>query len=371
MTIGKGCAIRGWGVALPSRVVTNQDLSSILDTTDEWIVERSGIHQRHVATGPFVADEAPNAAGGAGTTGQLAVQAAVAAMRSAGIVAGDVDLVILCTSTPDKQMPATAALVAGELGIRGGAMDLNAVCAGFLHGLITSAGLVGAGVERVLVIGSETMTRMLDWSDRSTAFLFGDGAGAFILEAVDGPGGLMGWDLGVDGTLAHLLYADHGAGMKMKGSEVFRNAVRVTVESANLSMERAGVKAADIDLFVPHQANARIIESVAQRLGIGDDRTVCTIGSTGNTSSASIPFALVDAIEAGRLRAREPGPPGRIRLGPLLGIGRLAVGRPGPQRAARLSTGRAGRRGATHRGTVGRRPARPDRFLDDRRRLIG
>jgi 3-oxoacyl-[acyl-carrier-protein] synthase-3 len=199
-------------------------------------------------------------------------------------------------------MPATAALVAGELGVRGGAMDLNAVCAGFLHGLITSAALIGAGVDRVLLIGSETMTRTLDWGDRSTAFLFGDGAGALVIEGVDGPGGLLGWDLGVDGTLAHLLYADHGSGMRMKGSEVFRNAVRVTVESANLSMERAGVKPPDIDLFVPHQANARIIESVAQRLGIDHGRTVCTIGSTGNTSSASIPFALVDAVETGRLR---------------------------------------------------------------------
>jgi 3-oxoacyl-[acyl-carrier-protein] synthase-3 len=297
MTIGKGSAIRGWGVALPSRVVTNQDISSILDTTDEWIVERSGIHQRHVASGPFAAD--PD---GAGSTGRLAVQAAAAAVESAGIRPGDVDMVVLCTSTPDKQMPATAALVAGELGIHGGAMDLNAVCAGFLHGLITSASLIGAGVARVLLIGSETMTRTLDWSDRSTAFLFGDGAGALVLEGVDGSGSLMGWDLGVDGTLAHLLYADHGSGMRMKGSEVFRNAVRVTVESANLSMERAGVKAQDIDLFVPHQANARIIESAAQRLGIDQDRTVCTIGSTGNTSSASIPFALVDAVETGRLR---------------------------------------------------------------------
>jgi 3-oxoacyl-[acyl-carrier-protein] synthase-3 len=146
------------------------------------------------------------------------------------------------------------------------------------------------------------MTRTVDWTDRTTAFLFGDGAGAVVLDVVDGPGSLLGWDLGVDGTLSHLLYADHGSGMRMKGAEVFRNAVRVSVESAGLSMERAGVKASDIDLFVPHQANARIIESVAQRLGIDPDRTANTIGSTGNTSSASIPFALVDAVETGRLR---------------------------------------------------------------------
>ena len=298
-----GGVITGWGTALPPTIVSNKDLTSILDTTDEWIVERSGIRQRHVAAGPFAVPAGGSPTEGVtGTTGRLAVRAAVAALACGGIRSEDVDMVILCTSTPDKQMPATAALVAGELGIHGGAMDLNAVCAGFLHGLITSASLIGSGVGRILLIGSETMTRTLDWTDRSTAFLFGDGAGALILDAVDGPGALMGWDLGVDGTLSHLLYADHGSGMKMKGSEVFRNAVRVTVESANLSMERAGVKASDIDLFVPHQANARIIEAVAQRLGIDHDRTVCTIGSTGNTSSASIPFALVDAIEAGRLR---------------------------------------------------------------------
>ncbi len=301
MTNGSGSTIRGWGVALPDTVVTNHDLSALLDTTDQWIVERSGIRERHVAAGPFATDHATGRSM-VGTTGLMAVEAARSALSSSGVRPEDVGMVILCTATPDKQMPATAALVAGELGIHGGAMDLNAVCAGFIHGLITTTGLIGAGVDKVLLIGSETITRAVDWTDRTTAFLFGDGAAALVLEAVEGRGQLLGWDLGVDGNLAHLLFADHGSGMMMKGPEVFRNAVRVTVESSNLAMERAGVKAADIDLFVPHQANARIIESVTQRLGIESDRTVCTIGSTGNTSSASIPFALVDAIEADRLR---------------------------------------------------------------------
>jgi 3-oxoacyl-[acyl-carrier-protein] synthase-3 len=199
-------------------------------------------------------------------------------------------------------MPATAAMVAGELGIHCGAMDVNAVCAGFMHGLVTAAGLIAGGVEPILLIGSETLTRAVDWTDRSTAFLFGDGAAAVVLGAVEGDGSLLGWDLGVDGTLSHILYADHGFGMVMKGREVFRNAVRVTVESAKLSMEQAGVTASDIDLFVPHQANARIIGSVAGRLGIRPDRIASIIDSTGNTSSASIPLALIDSIEAGRLQ---------------------------------------------------------------------
>ncbi len=301
MTNSSGSTIRGWGVALPDTVVTNHDLSSLLDTTDQWIVERSGIRERHVAAGPFAtADVAGD--GMTGTTGQMAVRAARSALLSSGIAPEDVGMVVLCTATPDKQMPATASLVAGELGIHGGAMDLNAVCAGFIHGLITTTSLIGAGVDKVLLIGSETITRAVNWTDRTTAFLFGDGAAALVLEAVEGRGQLLGWDLGVDGSLAHLLFADHGSGMRMKGPEVFRNAVRVTVESSNLAMERAGVKASEIDLFVPHQANARIIESVGQRLGIEGAKTVCTIGSTGNTSSASIPFALVDAIEGDRLR---------------------------------------------------------------------
>jgi 3-oxoacyl-[acyl-carrier-protein] synthase-3 len=180
-------------------------------------------------------------------------------------------------------------------------MDVNAACAGFTYGLVTAAGLVAAGMERVLLIGAETLTRATNWADRTNAFLFGDGAGAVMIEAVPGDGSLLGWDVGVDGKLVSLLYADHGSGMAMRGQEVFRKAVRVTVDSALLSMERAKVSIDDIALFVPHQANLRIMDAVATRLGLPPDRVASVIDRTGNTSSASVPLALVDAVEAGRV----------------------------------------------------------------------
>jgi 3-oxoacyl-[acyl-carrier-protein] synthase-3 len=180
-------------------------------------------------------------------------------------------------------------------------MDLNAACAGFTYGLVTAAGLVAAGMERVLLIGAETLSRATNWEDRTNAFLFGDGAGAVVVEAVPGEGSMLGWDLGVDGSLVDLLYADHGLGMAMRGQEVFRKAVRVTVDSARLSLERAKATIDDIALFVPHQANIRIMEAAASRLGLPAERIASTIDRTGNTSSASIPLALVDALDNGRL----------------------------------------------------------------------
>jgi 3-oxoacyl-[acyl-carrier-protein] synthase-3 len=180
-------------------------------------------------------------------------------------------------------------------------MDLNAACAGFTYGLVTAAGLISAGVDRVLLVGAETLSRATNWADRTNAFLFGDGAGAVVVEAVPGEGSLLGWDLGVDGTLVPLLYADHGQGMAMRGQEVFRKAVRVTADSARLSMERAKVSIDDIALFVPHQANIRIMDAVAARLGLPSERIAVVIDHTGNTSSASIPLALVEAAEQGRL----------------------------------------------------------------------
>lgn len=303
MTFGRGCAIRGWGGALPDTVVSNDDIAGILETTDEWIVERSGIQFRRAASGPFVAGgEEVSQPGMIGTTGELAVRAGRRALETAGIAPNDIGLLVLCTTTPDKLMPASSAMVAEEIGVNGGAVDLNAACAGFMYGLVVASGLISAGMERVLLIGSDTMTRAVDWSDRSTAFLFGDGAAALVLEATEGPGSLLGWDLGVDGSLSNILYAEHGSGMSMKGKEVFRNAVRVTVESARLSMARSGVDPSDIDLFVPHQANARIMESVAGRLNLPPDRVASIIGSTGNTSAASIPLSLIEAIESGRIR---------------------------------------------------------------------
>lgn len=299
---GRGVTVTGWGTALPERVVTNEDITTLFETSDEWIVERSGIRTRRAATGPFVPD--PPAGGPPhelGTTGTLAVDAGRLALERAGVAAADVGLVVLCTTTPDQLIPATSASVAAALGVGGGAMDLNAACAGFTYGMVTAAGLIGAGVDRVLVIGAETLTRATNWSDRTNAFLFGDGAGAVLVEATPGEGSLLGWDLGVDGSLVPILYADHGSGMVMKGQEVFRRAVRATVESATASLERAKVGIDDIALFVPHQANIRIMDAVADRLGLPRERIASVIDHTGNTSSASIPLALVDAADSGRL----------------------------------------------------------------------
>ncbi len=299
-----GAAITGWGRALPEREVTNQDLATLFETSDDWIVERSGIRTRRTATGPFV-QPAPPPAGehGIGTTATLAIQAGQAALARAGVTGADIGLVLLCTTTPDQVIPATSAAVSDALGIAGGAMDLNAACAGFTYGLVTAAGLIGVGMERVLLIGAETMSRATNWADRTNAFLFADGAGAVVVEAVPGDGSLLGWDLGVDGSLVHLLYAElDGPGMVMKGQEVFRKAVRVTVDSARASLERAKVDIGDIALFVPHQANIRIMDAAASRLGLPPDRIASVIDRTGNTSSASIPLALIDAVEQGRLR---------------------------------------------------------------------
>jgi 3-oxoacyl-[acyl-carrier-protein] synthase-3 len=301
-TAGRGVTVTGWGKSLPATEVTNADIMTLFDTSDEWIVERSGIHSRRAATGPFVADPPPlHPPDGVGTTGALAVEAGRVALQRAGLDGTDIDLLLLCTTSPDQSVPATSAGVAAALGIRGGAMDLNAACAGFTYGMVTAAGLIGVGVERILLVGSETLTRITNWADRTNAFLFGDGAGAVVLEATPPPGALLGWDLGVDGSLVEILYADLGSGMAMRGQEVFRRAVRATVESATSSLERAKVGIDEIALFVPHQANIRIMEAVADRLGLPRQRVASVIGTTGNTSSASIPLALVDAIEAGRV----------------------------------------------------------------------
>lgn len=299
-----GVAITGWGQALPERVVTNDDIATLFDTSDDWIFERSGIRSRRAATGPFVeakaADHPPES--GLGTTGEMAVEAGRIALERAGVEAAEIGLVIVCTTTPDQLIPANSASVAAALGIGGGAMDLNAACAGFTYGLVTASSLVAAGAERVLLIGAETLTRATNWEDRTNAFLFGDGAGAVVVEAVPEDGSLLGWDLGVDGNLVPLLYAQHGSGMVMRGKEVFRRAVMATVESATASMERAKVAVDDIALFVPHQANIRIMEAAATRLGLPPEKIASVIERTGNTSSASIPLALIDAIEGGRVR---------------------------------------------------------------------
>jgi 3-oxoacyl-[acyl-carrier-protein] synthase III len=300
--IERGCVIAWWGTALPSAVVSNYEIESLIDTSDEWIVERSGIRTRRAAAGPFVSPPAPaHPSGGVGTTATLAVEAGRRALVSAGTRGKEISLLVLCTSSPDQAMPATSSAVAHQLGIGGGAMDLNAACAGFAYGLVTAAALVSSGVGNVLLVGAETMTRITNWEDRSSAFLFGDGAGAVVLKAVPGRGGLHGCDIGADGSLVESLYADHGSGMVMRGKEIFRQAVRVTTESANASLRRAEVDAGEIALFVPHQANRRIMDAVAERLGIPGERIASVVESTGNTGAASIPLAIAAALDDGRL----------------------------------------------------------------------
>ena len=281
-----GIRIVGWGTALPDKVITNADLEARLDTSDQWIVERTGIRERRVG----------------GTTAGLAADAGRAALARAGLAPGDVDLLVLATTTPDQTVPATSAHVQTELGLRCGAFDLNAACSGFVYALVVANGLAAGHVRHQLLVGAETLSRVTDWEDRATAILFADGAGALVLETVDGPGDLLGWDLGLDGTARPALYCDTGGFIVMEGREVFRRAVRATVDSAAVALERAGVTAADIALFVPHQANLRIIEAANQRLGIPTERTAVVLDRTGNTSSASIPLALADAADTGRLR---------------------------------------------------------------------
>ncbi|MET0904103.1 MAG: beta-ketoacyl-ACP synthase III [Acidimicrobiales bacterium] len=284
MTTGSA-RITGWGTAMPDKVVTNVDLESTLDTTDEWIMERTGIRERRVG----------------GTTTGLAIEASERAMARAGVSGADLDLVLLCTCTPDEAMPASASAVQQALGLQGGAVDLNAACSGFVYGLVAADGFLRAGMQRVLLVGSETMSRIVDWGDRSTAILFGDGAGAVVLEQGQGPGRVLGWDLGSDGTLRHLLHADVGGTIEMDGPEVFRRAVRIMVDSAERALQRAAVSVEDIKLFVPHQANSRIIASARAKLRIPEERTADILATTGNTSAASIPMALANAADAGRL----------------------------------------------------------------------
>lgn len=282
----RGAVITGWGTALPPKVLTNDDLrDSGLDTSDEWIRERTGIHERRVG----------------GTTAGLSAESARIAMDRAGLQPEDIDAYVLSTTTPDRQVPATSSTVQHELGLTCGAMDINAACSGFVYGLVVAHGLVAMGADTVLLSGTDTLARITDWDDRNTAVLFGDGSGSVVLEATDGPGCLLGWDLDSDGSAESLLYAEIGGTLKMEGKEVFRRAVRIMVDSATKSMRHAGVTADDIHLIVPHQANMRIIKAACDRLGIELDRAATVLHRTGNTSSASIPLALVDAIERGRL----------------------------------------------------------------------
>ena len=291
MSRSASAVVSGWGTAVPDAVVTNADFEARLDTTDDWIVERTGIRQRRVA-------------GGEETTAVLATAAGGAAVKQAGLTPSDIGVLVLATTTPDQVMPATSARVHEALGLAGGAFDVNGACAGFVYALITGAALVESGrVEHALVVGADLMTRIVDPDDRGTAVLFGDGAGAVVLSAdSNGDDGLLAWELGCDGAAADLLEVPAGEPfMRMDGREVFRRAVRVVVDSAAAALTRAGLVPGDVSLFVPHQANARIITAAADRLGIPHDRTVLNIDRYGNTSAASIPIALAEAADAGRV----------------------------------------------------------------------
>lgn len=281
----RGAVISGWGTALPDKVLTNKDLEAMFDTDDEWIVERTGIRERHVG----------------GSTTELSVRAGRQALEMSGVDLSDIDGLILATTTPDRVVPASAPGVAHQLGLQCGAFDVNAACSGFTYGLVMAHGLIAMGANKLLLIGTDTLARITDWTDRNTAILFADGSGAVVLEATDGPGQMLGWDLDADGAAERFLYADIGGYVQMEGKEVFRRAVRIMVDSATKSMDAAGVTADQISLVVPHQANIRIIEAACNRLGLAMERTSTVLHFTGNTSSASIPLALVDALDSGRV----------------------------------------------------------------------
>ncbi|MGH9041542.1 MAG: 3-oxoacyl-ACP synthase III family protein [Acidimicrobiia bacterium] len=302
-------AIAGWGMSVPEGRLTNADFESRgIGTTDEWIFERTGIRERRMC-------------GPGETTATLAIAAGNAAIKSAGITPGDLSMVIVATCTPDQPIPETSAYVADGLGVRCGAFDVGAACAGFCYGLVVGGGLVSAGSGGpILLVGAENLTRVVDPTERSVSILFGDGAGAVVLapsdSLSDGPG-LLSWDQGSDGSLASLIEIRAGGSrlpttaetvaegthwMTMEGSEVFRKAVRVVVDSSQAALARAGMTTADVDWFVPHQANARIVSAAASRLKIPAERSIVNIDRYGNTSAASVPLALAEAADDGRLK---------------------------------------------------------------------
>lgn len=257
-----------------------------MDTSDAWIRERTGIERRHIG----------------GSTASLSIASGRKAIEMAGVDPSSIDALVLSTTTPDRTVPATSAAVQHGLGLRCGAFDVNAACSGFVYALITGHGLVAMGMRRILVIGTDTLSRITDWTDRNTAILFADGSGAAVIEATTGPGQLLGWDFDADGSLEDLLYAEIGGTLHMEGKEVFRRAVRIMVDSAEKSIKAAGLTTNEIQLVVPHQANIRIIEAACKRLDIQMDKAAIVLHETGNTSSASIPLALFDAVDNQRVK---------------------------------------------------------------------
>jgi 3-oxoacyl-[acyl-carrier-protein] synthase-3 len=293
----------GCGSYLPARILSNDELARSVATTDDWIVQRTGIRERHIAAAGEM-------------TSDLALNAARAALANAHVGAGTIDLIVLATSTPDQTFPATAVTVQAGLGItHGAAFDLQAVCSGFVYALsVTDALLRGGAYKRALVIGAETFSRILDWNDRTTCVLFGDGAGAIVLEAQEQPGaasdrGVLTTHLRSDGRHRAKLYVDGGPSstqtvghLRMEGREVFKHAVAMITDVIEDAFKATGTSAADIDWFVPHQANKRIIDGSAHKLGIAPDKVVITVDRHGNTSAASIPLALADAVADRRIK---------------------------------------------------------------------
>ncbi len=307
--------IRGTGGYLPDRILTNADISKIVDTSDQWIQERTGITQRHIAADSQV-------------TSDLAVEAARGALSAAGIMPDQVDLIVLATTTPDKTFPATATAVQAKLGMTGGAaFDVQAVCSGFLFAMATADSMLKCGLfKTALVIGAETFTRILDWSDRGTCVLFGDGAGAVVMTAEiardAGERGVIAHHIRTDGRKSDLLHVNGGVSstgtvghVKMLGNQVFRHAVTNISDAINVVLKETGTSVSEIDWFVPHQANQRILNGVAKKLKLDEDKIVSTIALHGNTSAASIPLALHTAVSDGRIQ------PGHLVLSEAMGGG--------------------------------------------------
>ncbi len=305
---GVAISITGLGGHVPERVVTNDELSQRMDTSDEWIMERTGIRERRIAAD----DEALS---------DLCLPAAEQALEQAGVDAASIDLIVVATVTPDMAFPSTGALLADQLGAPdAAAYDLSAGCTGFMYAIAQAYGMLAGGLaSRALVIGGDVLSKIMDWTDRSTSVLFGDGVGAVVLERVP-KGGFLGFELGADGSGGPELYLPAGGSrapvtaetvaqgqhfVKMNGREVFKFATRVLVSSANQLLAKCGLTVSDVDVYVPHQANVRIIDYAVQKLGIPPERVVVNVDRYGNTSSGSIPLALVDAEADGRLRAGE------------------------------------------------------------------
>ena len=295
--------VRGVGKSLPRRVLTNEELSRQVDTSDEWIVQRTGIRQRYIA-------------GDDETTASLGEAAARAALKAANLSPGDIDLIVLATSTPNNTFPATAVEIQERLGMRHGfAFDMQAVCSGFVYAVsVADLHIRGGMAKRALVIGSETFSRILDWTDRTTCVLFGDGAGAIVLEAAEGEGttadrGIITSSLRSDGSHRDKPFVDGGPSttgtvghLRMEGREVFKHAVGMITDVVEATLGTAGITAGDLDWFVPHQANLRIIDASAKKLGIDPAKVVATVSQHGNTSAASVPLALSTAVDDGRIK---------------------------------------------------------------------